>query len=126
VKPAPYAFEGELILLTSTNNGSGSANLIALLDGIGRATLVGEKTGGSAEGVTAGVLFTLTLPESGVRARVPFFRYRNNVPSFEPGLGVSPDILAPLTVDALLDGRDPAFDAALDLIEVNPVGALGG
>lgn len=126
VKPAARAFEGELILLTSTNNSSGSTNLIALLDGVGRATLVGEPTGGSAEGVTAGVLFTLTLPESGVRTRIPFFRYRNNVPSFEPGLGVNPDIHAPLTVDAFLEGRDPALEAALDLINERPAATVDG
>ena len=117
VQPAPNAFDGELILLTSGSNGSGSTNLIAILDGVGRATLVGEKTGGTAEGTTAGVLFTLTLPESGVRARLPFFRYRNNVPSFEPGLGVSPDISAPMTAEAFLAGEDPAYLAALELLE---------
>ena len=78
---------------------------------------MGEKTGGSAEGPTAGLLFTLTLPESGVRTRLPFFRIYNNVPSIDSGLGVSPDIEAPLTVAAFRAGRDPAMEVARKLIE---------
>jgi len=117
VRPDDFAFEGELIILTSSDNSSGSTNLIAVLNGLGRATLVGEKTGGSAEGPNAGLLFTLTLPESRVRTRLPFFRVFNNVPGFESGLGVSPDIEAPLTVAAFRAGRDPAMEAARKLIE---------
>ncbi|RZV37956.1 MAG: hypothetical protein EX272_04055 [Chromatiales bacterium] len=116
VRPDHSAFEGELVILTSSGNSSGSTNLIAVLNGLGRATLVGEKTGGSAEGPTAGLLFTLTLPESGVRARLPFFRIYNNTTAIEPGLGVTPDIEAPLTVAAFRAGRDPALEAALNLI----------
>ncbi|MEM1412905.1 MAG: S41 family peptidase [Pseudomonadota bacterium] len=117
LKPKKLAFDGELIVLTSDENSSGSTNLIAFLDGLGRATLVGEKTGGSAEGVTAGVLFFLELPESGVRTRLPFFRYTNNVPSFERGMGVTPDLAAPMTVEAFLTGRDPAMEAAQALLD---------
>ncbi|NNE40991.1 MAG: hypothetical protein HKN14_08740, partial [Marinicaulis sp.] len=100
IKPARYAFDGELVILTSANNSSGSTTLIAVLDGIGRAVLIGEPTGGSAEGPTAGLLFTLTLPESGVRTRLPFFQYINNVPEYTPGLGITPDIVAPISVEA--------------------------
>lgn len=69
IKPARNAHTGRLLILTSDENASGSTNLIAVLAGLGRATLVGEPTGGSAEGTTAGILFTLTMPESGIRAR---------------------------------------------------------
>lgn len=112
IMPADSAFDGELIILTSTDNSSGSTNTISVLAEQERTTLVGERTGGSAEGPTAGLLFTLTLPESGIRTRIPLFRYRNNVSAFEEGLGVSPDVSAPLTVEAYRAGRDPALEAA--------------
>lgn len=112
IMPADFAFDGELIILTSTSNSSGSTNTISVMAEQERTTLVGEPTGGSAEGPTAGLLFTLTLPESGIRARIPLFRYRNNVSAFEEGLGVSPDVSAPLTVEAFRAGRDPALEAA--------------
>ena len=112
VKPARYAFKGELIVLTSDTNSSGSTNMTAWLKELDRATLVGEPTGGSAQGVTAGLQFTLTLPESGVRLRLPFFYLINNVSSFERGLGMSPDMPAPMTVEAFREGRDPALEMA--------------
>ncbi len=112
INPARHAFAGKLLILTSDNNASGSTNVLAVLAGLGRATLIGERTGGSAEGTTAGILFTLNLPESGVRARIPVMRDYNNVPEFKPGMGVDPDISAPMTIDAWRAGRDPALEAA--------------
>lgn len=112
VKPAKFAFDGRLIVLTSDTNSSGSTNLSAWLKELDRAVLVGERTGGSAEGVTAGLQFTLTLPESGVRLRLPFFFMRNNVSEFQKGMGLTPDIAAPMTVEAFRQGRDPALDMA--------------
>lgn len=116
VKPTKNAFDGELIVLTSHTNSSGSTNFISWMTELGRATTVGEKTGGSKEGPTAGLQFTLTLPHSGVRMRLPFFHVKNNVKSFEKGLGITPEISAPLTVEAFREGRDPAMEMALELI----------
>ncbi len=115
VKPAKYAFDGKLIVLTSDTNSSGSTNMSAWLKELDRAVMVGERTGGSAEGVTAGLQFTLTLPESGIRLRLPFFFMINNVSEFERGLGITPDIAAPMTVEAFREGRDPALDMALSV-----------
>ncbi|MEL6200199.1 MAG: hypothetical protein AAFR09_08365 [Pseudomonadota bacterium] len=86
--------------------------MIAVLAGLGRATLIGAPTGGSAEGTTAGILFTLTMPESGIRTRIPAIRDYNNVPSFESGLGVTPDIAATMTAADWLAGKDVALIAA--------------
>lgn len=125
VKPAKYAFKGKLIVLTSDTNSSGSTNMSAWLKELDRAVLVGEKTGGSAEGVTAGLQFTLTLPESGMRLRLPFFFMRNNVSTFEKGMGVSPDIAAPMTVKAFREARDPALEMA-KTIAVSPSIPISG
>ncbi|MEO1596072.1 MAG: S41 family peptidase [Pseudomonadota bacterium] len=116
IKPARHAFTGKLLILTSDENSSGSTNVIAVLAGLGRATLIGEPTGGSAEGTTAGILFTLTMPESGIRTRIPAIRDYNNVPSFEAGLGVTPDIKAPMTAADWRAGNDVALIAAKALI----------
>ena len=91
--------------------------MIAVLKSLGRATLVGEKTGGSPNGTTAGVILTLALPNSGIRTRIPQFRYFNNVDGFKDGYGAQPDIAAPLTAEAFLADRDPSMEAAMALIE---------
>ena len=118
VKPRKYAFNGELIILTSNANSSGSTNLIATLKSHADVTLIGEKTGGSAEGATAGVLFYLTLPESKIKTRLPLFMQYNNVSSFEKGLGVSPDIVAKTTVAGFRVGQDVAYEKAVEYLKL--------
>ena len=115
IVPADMAFEGRLLVLTSNNNSSGSTNLLTILGQQSRTTLIGERTGGSAEGPTAGLLFTLTLPESGIRTRIPFFRYRNNIDVFERGFGLFPDVSALMTIADFRAERDPAFEAAMEV-----------
>ena len=58
------------------------------------------------------MIFFLTLPESDMRLRIPMFRQWNNVASFEEGMGVSPQIEAPMTYAAFVAGEDPALDQA--------------
>lgn len=116
IKPTKNAFKGRLLVLTSHSNSSGSAALLAHLKDMKRATFIGEEAGGSAEGPTAGLLFTLTLPESGIKTRIPAIRYYHNISSFEPGLSTSPDIYARMTVEDFREKRDPALEAAIALI----------
>lgn len=113
IKPEQYAFNGKVIALTSNSNGSASTNLLSVLKAKGRVTIVGEKTGGSAQGPNGGVLITLRLPNSNITTRIPVFKYSNNVKSFEFGMGLTPDVYAPMTVNALVNKQDPALESAL-------------
>ncbi|RGP40789.1 hypothetical protein BPTFM16_01079 [Altererythrobacter insulae] len=115
IVPTDNAFNGRLIVLTSSNNSSGVTNILASLQSRPNTVTVGEPTGGSVEGPTAGVIFFLTLPESGTRLRIPMFRQWNNVDTFEAGMGITPGVAAPLTVAAFRAGKDPALEAALML-----------
>ncbi|MEO0441198.1 MAG: S41 family peptidase [Pseudomonadota bacterium] len=119
IKPKKNAFKGKLIVLTSDENSSGSTHLLGLFQRKERAVLVGEKTGGSPDGATAGVLFFLTLPESKVRARVPAVRYTADMgEGFEPGTGVTPDVLVERSVADFRAGRDAALEQAKALAGV--------
>lgn len=115
-KPAKQAFDGDLIILTSRANSSASTSLIAILKEHRPVTLVGDVAGGSPNGPTAGVQFTLTLPESGIQTRVPFLRYFNNVSGFEDGFGLKPDIQVEETASAVREGRDLALETAKQLV----------
>jgi len=77
---------------------------------------VGEKTGGSPDGPTAGLLFTVKLPNSDVRARLPFFRIYNNVDMREAGVGISPDIYVPITIADFVAEQDATLNRALAII----------
>ena len=106
-------FEGEVILLTSRANASGVTMLLSTLrDRIG-ARLIGEATGGSSEGPTAGQIFFLKLPNSGIRLRIPWQLQSLNVASFEPGRGVTPDIRVDVTASDRLAGLDPVLAEAV-------------
>ena len=116
LQPAPTAFRGRVSVLIGRANSSGSTMLLAALQEIGARTgrlrLVGEETGGSAEGPTAGQILFLRLPNSGMRVRVPLKRSDVNVSSFVPGLGVFPDIDATETLSDFRAGIDRALTTA--------------
>ncbi len=115
IKPDKTAFTGRLIVLTSRNNSSGSTNLMSLLQSRPNTTFVGEETGGSVEGPTAGVLFFLKLPASGITARIPYFRYFNDVAAFTPGKGIQPDIPVKTREADFLSNTDVTLQAAIKL-----------
>jgi hypothetical protein len=112
-QPAAGAFAGPVTLLVGPANQSGATMVIARLKDMGRVRLLGEETGGSAEGCTAGRVFALKLPASGITVRIPQLWNRLAISSFAPGLGVAPDQRVPMTPEALRAGRDPALERAL-------------
>ena len=65
-RPSAQRFAGRVSVLMGKRNASGATMLLAVLQQIGatngRLRLVGEETGGSAEGPTAGQVLFLTLP----------------------------------------------------------------
>ena len=74
---------------------------------------MGEPTGGSAEGPTAGVMLFLKLPHSGIVMRVPAMRSWVNVEHPQPGRGVMPDVVVVPTFEDWLAGRDAVLEAAV-------------
>ena len=119
--PRANLFDGEVVVLSSAANASGATMFIAMAQEHYGARVVGEPTGGSVEGPTAGVIFVLTLPNSGIKVRVPGIRSWLNVENPPPGQGVVPDVEVQPTVDDWLAGRDAALEAALALPRFEPV-----
>lgn len=113
-QPLPGAFEGELVVLIGTGNSSGSTHLLSQLRKAGRAVFIGERTGGSPTGATAGTIAFLTLPESGIRIRVPLIRTRVSDPrgSLPKRHGLDPDIAVAQRVEDIIAGTDPVLARA--------------
>jgi len=116
VTPASAAYRGHVSVLVGRRDGSATTMLLAVLQQAGarsgRLRLVGEETGGSAEGVTAGQVLFLALPNSGIRVRIPLKRSDVNVARAVPGLGVFPDVDATETVADFQHNIDRALVAA--------------
>lgn len=85
---------------------STAAEFCAVARSLGRATFVGEETGGGYEGNASGTFAILTLPQTGVRVVIPLVRYELAVaPARERGRGIQPDYRidgAPLLDDRAL------------------------
>jgi len=87
----------------------------AVLRHLGRATFVGEETGGAYEGNSSGLNATITLPHSKLRYRVQMYGYHNAVTGGEKGRGTRPDESAPPRVVDIVRGVDVALDRATSL-----------
>ena len=132
-RPAAERFTGRVSVLTGKRNASGATMLIAVLQQIGARTgrlrVIGEETGGSAHGPTAGQVLFLTLPSSDVHVRVPLKRADVNVTNAVSGFGVFPDIDATETLDDFRARRDVAMDAAIHIPwakSSSPLSPIGG
>lgn len=111
--PQPDRFSGRLSILTSAGNASGATMLIATLRACRPKTqTIGAPTGGSVDGPTAGIIFFLTLPNSGITVRVPAMRVVTGLPNPRPSMGVVPDVRVVTTAEDYFAGRDAALDAA--------------
>ena len=80
-------------------------------------TVVGEETGGGAYGNTAWLIPDVTLPETGVRFRLPLFRLVIDKNYPKDGKGVQPEIGSSPTIDAIRRGADYKLDKTLELIK---------
>ncbi|RKH15245.1 hypothetical protein D7X74_18730 [Corallococcus sp. CA047B] len=109
---SPDAFTGTVTVLSGPMNGSGATRTLAQLKEKLGARLVGEESAGSAEGPTAGRIFLLTLPHSGLRIRIPNAWNRTNIEHFVPGRGVPVDETVVPTVADFEAGRDRAVEVA--------------
>jgi len=92
---SPDRFRGRVTVLTGPMNGSGATRTIAQLKEKIGARIIGEESAGSAEGPTAGHIFLLTLPNSGLKVRIPNAWNRTNIAQFATTRGVPVDNSSP-------------------------------
>lgn len=111
--PLAERFEGRLTILTGPRNGSGATRTIAQLKERRGAVLVGEDSAGSAEGPTAGKVFLMTLPNSGLKLRIARAWNRTAIERFVPRLGVPVDVAVMPTLADHEAGRDRALAVAM-------------
>jgi hypothetical protein len=90
--PATPLFTGRVWILIDGGTFSTAAEFCAVARSLGRATFVGEETGGTYEGNASGTFAILTLRHTGIRVVVPLVRYELAVhPVRHRGRGIRPD-----------------------------------
>lgn len=110
-------FNGKVYILTGGNSFSASTLFASALIKQENVTVVGEETGGGAYGNSAWLIPDATLPETGVRFRLPLFRLviDKNVP--KDGRGVQPEVMSTPTVNDIRRNADFKVIKAMELIK---------
>jgi C-terminal processing protease CtpA/Prc len=103
-------------VLTGPNSFSAASIFARSVKGQSNVTLIGEETGGGNYGNTAWFIPNVTLPETGVRFRLPKFRLVMNKDTEKNGRGVMPDIYVHSTREAVIQNRDLKVEKVRDLI----------
>lgn len=115
-QPNPHRFRGRTFILMDGGSFSTTAEFLSLAHFHRLGTLIGEEAGGGYYGDSGGVVLDLTLPNSGLRIRLPMVRYEMAVEGFSPrDRGVPPAHKIVPGVADILAGRDRAMDLALEL-----------
>jgi len=117
-----HHFNGQVYILTGGNSFSASTLFASALLKQDNVTIVGEETGGGAYGNSAWLIPDATLPETGVRFRLPLFRLviDKNIP--HNGKGVQPEVPALPTVEDVRKNIDFKVIRAMELIQEHKAG----
>lgn len=116
-QPAAAPFTGRLVVLIDGGTFSTAADVAAQLRSMGRATFLGEETGGGYEGNTSGLNALIVLPNSRLRLRIMMYDYWNAVkPPPARGRGTLPDEVVVRRVSDVLRGSDPPLERAAAIL----------
>lgn len=116
VSPRPGVYRGPLAVLVDCTTGSSAEIFAGGMQDLGRARVFGSATAGSAlpaqiEKLPNGDAFLFAIAD-----------YISEGGRRLEGAGVRPDVEVRLTRDALLAGRDPVLEAALQWVKARKVG----
>ncbi|MEM1261894.1 MAG: S41 family peptidase [Pseudomonadota bacterium] len=116
ITPHRLGFGGKIVILVDATLSSGSNHLVSRLREQSNVVLVGSDGGGNAAGATAGVLYTLRLPVSGIGVRIPAWRQAIDRDGLLDGQPVRPDVRVQPTLATWRRGEDPVLAVALTLV----------
>lgn len=112
-------FDGKVYILTGGNSFSATTLFASALVKQENVTIVGEETGGGAYGNSAWLIPDVTLPETGVRFRLPLFRLVIDKTIPKDGKGLQPEVSSVPTVDAIRRNADFKAEKAMELINAD-------
>lgn len=114
-----WFFKGDIYILTDGGTYSTAALIAQYLHDFGNAIVIGEETGSRYEGFAAGNFHYLSLPNSKIQIGIPNKWVKNTLPNPfpKPNRGLMPDYPVVISIDDLLQKRDPVRAKALKLIQ---------
>ena len=109
-------FTGTTYILTGGNTFSAASLVAKSLKEQEDVVIVGEETGGGAYGNTAWLIPDITLPNTGIRYRLPLFRLVIDKDE-KKGRGIMPEEEALPSVNAIRKGADYKIDKVKELLK---------
>ena len=118
-EPKENAFKGKVYVLVNGNSFSASSIISSNLQGSGRATIVGEETGGTYNGTVAGVFKPIKLPHSKLRVQFGLGMIKAPYTESPDGKGVIPDVTILPTLNHRINKIDTELEWILNEVEKN-------
>lgn len=109
-------YDGNVYILIGGNSFSATTLFTSVLREQDNVTVIGEETGGGAYGNSAWLIPDVTLPQTGVRFRLPLFRLVIDRDLPKNGHGVFPEIYSGPTLAEVKKGSDFKLETAMELI----------
>ena len=109
-QPDKNRFTGKIFVLANGGSFSASCILLSNLQGLKRAFVVGEETGGAYNGTVAGRMITKTLPASKLRLTVGMQVIQPYHKSSIEGRGIFPDKEIAPTIEDRINQQDPEIE----------------
>ncbi|MBS1919878.1 MAG: peptidase S41 [Bacteroidetes bacterium] len=110
-------YNGTAYIITGGNSFSATTLFVNSVIKQNNIIVVGEETGGGAYGNNAWLIPDVTLPETGIKFRLPLFRLVMNKNYPKNGRGIQPEVEVVPTVKAIRGGDDYKFDKVMELIK---------
>lgn len=116
VKPRKKSFDVELIVLINSSTFSAASITASILKSSGRATLMGQESGGNYHETYAGIFSPVGLRRTGLMIHMPHLLIPSAVDESKQPFGktLQPDIEVPITIEDVLDPRDRLLLRALE------------
>lgn len=114
-------FDGNVFVLTNGLTFSASSLFCNAVKGQKNIKLVGEETGGGWYGNSGIMIPNITLPNTKLRVRLPFFKLVQYDHIAVKGTGVIPDVYVGPNWRDILKGKDSKIDKVKEMIEKNEV-----
>lgn len=116
-RPQSPHFGGNVYFLIDEGSFSATAEFASVAHFNQRGLFIGAETAGAYYGNNSGARLALTLPHTGIRVRIPLWKYVMAVSDCAyPDRGVLPDHPVSPTLQDFLDGTDTVMDFTLEMI----------
>ncbi len=112
-----YHFKGQIYVLIDGSSFSMGGYMPAKLKHYKKAIFIGEETGGGEEGSNAVLFYTLNLPNTHLRVKLPYYFLDHKVNVNEPGRGIIPDHTIKYALKYRISNQDLDMEKTISLLK---------